>query len=354
MLRIVKWTVLGTVIILTALFLACSDDDNGLNPDDDSDFELFFDMTTFNNQLIAAGEIMGFSNADQPLLQSWNGSAWTDIAPGLDSIVYRMVAFNNNLYVTGSFTTIGGVAANDMAYWDGSTWHAMGTGIEGYAYAMTIFNGWLVIGGAFTSVNGVTAHNIAAWYGGAWHAIGPGVPFTVFSLTTSAGNLVAGGVDNGQGHYSAFNGVDWLAPKDEPNGSIDAMTVYANNLVIGGTFDSIAGGQMFSIATYNSGWQGFGAGLSYNGTDWGWVFDFEIFNSELVAAGQFNRAGTVNTSNIAHWNGTAWQAFGSGIAGHVNTVTIFDGQLWAAGGFIVNGQDRSVARWTGSAWDFIR
>ncbi len=353
MLRIVKFTILGTVIILTGLFFACGDD-NGTNPDDNDTFDEVWDMTTFNNQLITAGEIMGFSTADQPFLRSWNGSTWTDIAPGVDSTVYRILSYNNNLYVTGSFTTIGGVSANDMAYWDGSTWHAMGSGIEGHAYAMTVYNGWVIIGGAFTSVGGVTAHNIAAWYGGAWHAIGSGVSFTVFSLTTQGGNLVAGGVDNGQGRYSAWNGSAWLEPKAEPNGSIDAMTVYANNLVIGGTFDSIAGGQIFSIATYNSGWQGFGAGLSYNGTDWGWVFDFEIFNSELVAAGQFNRAGTTATNNIAHWNGTTWQAFGSGIAGHVEAVTIFDGELWAAGGFIVNGRDRTVARWTGSAWDYIR
>ncbi len=353
MLRIAKGTILCAVIILTSLFLACGDD-NGTNPDDNDTFDQVWDMTTFNNQLITAGEIMGFSQADQPFLRSWNGSTWTDIGPGLDSIVYKMLVYNNNLYVTGSFTTIGGVTANDVAYWDGSTWHAMGSGIEGYAYAMIVYNNWVVIGGNFTSVGGVSAHNVAAWYNGDWHAIGTGVPFTVFSFTVQGTGLVTGGVSSGDGRHMMWNGSDWLVAIVEPNRSIDAMTVYNGNLVIGGEFDSIGAEQFFSIATADGGWQALGAGLSYDGTDPGWVNDFEIFNSELVAAGQFNRAGSIAATNIARWNGSTWQTFGSGIAGHIEALTILNGQLCAGGGFIVNGRDRTVARWNGSSWDFIR
>src|SRR5678816_1136040 len=49
--------------------------------------------------------------------------------------------------------------------------------------------------------------------------------------------------------------------------------------------------------------------------------------SMLVAAGQFQYAGTVAASNIAAWNGTAWQSFGGTYGGSIRALAVYNGEL---------------------------
>jgi hypothetical protein len=78
------------------------------------------------------------------------------------------------------------------------------------------------------------------------------------------------------------------------------------------------------------------------------VFALAVYNSDLIAAGQFSSAGGVVANRIARWNGGAWQALGAGAASSVLALAACNSDLVAGGGFsVVGGQVSSrVARWS--------
>jgi hypothetical protein len=76
------------------------------------------------------------------------------------------------------------------------------------------------------------------------------------------------------------------------------------------------------------------------------------FGAALYVGGEFTSAGGIPASHIARWNGTAWSAVGSGLAGGVEALAVFDAgsgpQLYAGGAF-----PGGFARWDGSSWSVV-
>ncbi|MEX2217682.1 MAG: hypothetical protein WD749_02890, partial [Phycisphaerales bacterium] len=73
----------------------------------------------------------------------------------------------------------------------------------------------------------------------------------------------------------------------------------------------------------------------------------------LVVGGQFTAAGRTLASNIAMWDGSGWQALGSGMDQYVKALAVLPtGELVAAGAFSTAGGTpaRRIARWDGNAW----
>ena len=64
-----------------------------------------------------------------------------------------------------------------------------------------------------------------------------------------------------------------------------------------------------------------------------WVLDFETFGGQLVAGGGFDTAGGVAASNLAQWNGSAWQPLGGGTDRYVEALALYGGGLVAGGSF---------------------
>lgn len=82
------------------------------------------------------------------------------------------------------------------------------------------------------------------------------------------------------------------------------------------------------------------------------VFDFISFNNELYASGSFYST-TSSLDNIARWDGTNWNALGPGMLGGVYSMTIYNGELHAGGGFSnIPGvpNTKRIARWDGTSW----
>jgi hypothetical protein len=74
---------------------------------------------------------------------------------------------------------------------------------------------------------------------------------------------------------------------------------------------------------------------------------------KLVAAGDFQQAGSLSISNIACWNGSSWESLGSGLMpGPVYALIVADGTLVAGASFELDGCDwkTGVAQWNGSHW----
>ncbi|MEK7676755.1 MAG: choice-of-anchor D domain-containing protein, partial [Verrucomicrobiota bacterium] len=81
----------------------------------------------------------------------WNGSAWSALGSGLNSLVNELAVSGSDLYVGGAFTTAGGSAANRIAKWDWSAWSALGSGLNSSVYALAVSGSDLYVGGDFTT-----------------------------------------------------------------------------------------------------------------------------------------------------------------------------------------------------------
>src|SRR5204863_4915296 len=83
---------------------------------------------------------------------------------------------------------------------------------------------------------------------------------------------------------------------------------------------------------------------------------------DIYVGGAFTRAGTVNATNIARWNGLTWSSVGGGLtapySGVVNALAIAGGYLYVGGSFTRAGNmaANNVARWdlTSKSWTTLR
>jgi len=296
------------------------------------------------------------------------------------------------LVVGGSFTTAGGVTVNNIARWDGSSWHPFGNGVSGEVRALTVWvpdgavsqPAQLVAGGLFVSADGLTVNRIARWDGSSWHALGSGLDNNVVALTTwdpdgqgqqpaqlvaGGGFINAGGVEVNR--IARWDGSVWQPLGSGMNGTARALATWdpdgdgpqTPHLIAGGSFTSAGGEAVSNVAPWDgTAWQSFGGGV--NGDVhalMSWDPDESASTpAELVVGGQFVTAGGVTVNRIARWNGSSWQPFGTGMDNLVLAITSWDlddtgplpAQIVAAGEFATAGgvTVSRIARWDGTAW----
>jgi hypothetical protein len=82
------------------------------------------------------------------------------------------------------------------------------------------------------------------------------------------------------------------------------------------------------------------------------VIALAVSGSDLYAGGVFTTAGGVNANYIAKWDGSAWSALGSGIAGSAYALAVSGTDLYAGGNFLMAGSvlANCTAKWDGSDW----
>lgn len=141
------------------------------------------------------------------------------------------------------------------------------------------------------------------------------------------GNIYVGGSTV----VSKWNGISWSALGNISHSSyspkISALAVDGSgNVYIGGTFDMVGTTAANNIAKWNgSSWQALGSGTDSN------VTAIELGSgSNLFAGGTFEQAGGVTVNYIALWNGTTWSALGSGVDDYVYAIELdsVNGQLY--------------------------
>ena len=283
------------------------------------------DLTAYNGQLVAGGEFWMAGSVTCNGLASWNGSSWqtlgSEMAGGSDwgPFLTSLTVYNEQLVAGGDFTAAGGVGCNYIASWNGSSWQPLGSGMAGggvfgpAVIALTVYNGQLVAGGYFTTAGGVGCNYIASWNGSSWQPLSSGV-------------------------YT------------ESNCSVNVLTVYNGQLVAGANFTTAGGVACNYIACWDgSSWQPLGSGMSNQ------VNDLTVCNGQLVAGGNFTTAGGVACNYIASWNGSSWQPLGGGMGGgssypvgpYVGSLVVYNGQLVAGGNFTRAGglACNYIARW---------
>jgi hypothetical protein len=214
-----------------------------------------------------------------------------------------------------------------------NTWSALGTGssngVSGVSfpvvYALAVVGNEVVVGGDFTLAGGVSANRVARFntQTNTWSALGTGSSNGVSGGSVSAlavvGNeVVVGGDFTSAGGVSANNVArfnpqtnTWSAlGTGSSNGvsggdlpSVYALAVVGNEVVVGGSFTEAGGVSANRVARFNTQtntWSALGTGSS-NGVN-GWVFALAVVGNEVVVGGTFTQAGGVGANYVARYN----------------------------------------------------
>lgn len=261
-------------------------------------------LLSWGRDLVAGGDFFRVGDVPARSIARWNGASWAPVGGGIRGGVRVLAAYGGDLIAGGDFSVAGGTVCHGLARWDGVQWNSMGLGrATGQVRALAEFGGSLYVGGTHIEIPGVLAggHALVRWDGIAWHAVGAGfkhgelvdVPSGVTEVATPAGVL--------------------------------ALVEYDGRLVIGGQFRRAFNGSTAVSADGLMQWDGsqflrMGEG-SLGQTDVGGVpggsgtrsaFALAVHEGLLVVAGAFQGVvvqggGTISGSNLAVWDGTAWQ-----------------------------------------------
>ncbi|MBK7946240.1 MAG: hypothetical protein IPJ85_13465 [Flavobacteriales bacterium] len=76
----------------------------------------------------------------------------------------------------------------------------------------------------------------------------------------------------------------------------------------------------------------------------------KLNDGRLLVAGAFTNAGGIAASQVAIWDGSAYEALGNGVQGDVTCAVEYNGSIYLGGAML--GGTSDLARWTGNAWEF--
>lgn len=205
-----------------------------------------------------------------------------------------MLAVGTNLYVGGAFTTTGISNTAGVARWDGTNWSSVGGGINGAVFALATDGTNLYAGGSFSSAGGVVATNLAKWDGTNWSSIGA---------------LHLPGMAN-------------------PARAIVHDLLWDQELYAAGMFTQAGATAATNIARWDGQtWHALGDGLGEfrDGDGIFEVYSLTKHSGQLYAGGLFHRSGGIAVTNLARWDGAAWEQVGGGVTGGDFQVYWFDG-----------------------------
>jgi hypothetical protein len=303
-----------------------------------------------SGQVFVGGDFTEIGGLPYAHIAMWDGEDWHAIG-GTDGDVSALVLRGDELYVGGGFSQVGdGVAAIRVAKYHvlNKTWSAIGDGLpEGYVNTLAFVGDTLYAGGSgFPSQ---TECCLWKWNGQTWAPFSERFrtdPFfaafartTVLALASDGEQLLVGGVfldlyaraDSSQilvNDLFVYNpSADTIAifgsgadNNDLPS-SINALTLAADGIYVGGRFTSIDGVAALNIAQLGTGgWAALGSGVQGDDP----VVSTIVSNAEfLYVGGAFEVAGG-EAFNIARWSPTSrsWSTLGCGITRNGETVSI--------------------------------
>lgn len=303
-----------------------------------------------NGDVIAGGAFLAAGTTEVGNIARWNGSAWSALGTNsnLNGEVRALTRLpNGDIVAGGPFSTAGSRNARGVARWDGNEWWPVGTDVGGTTPVVTglavLPDGDLIAVGSFFSIGGVSAAGVARWNGTAWQPFGSGVLGSAECVAVlSNGDLVVGGTITSiagatVNNLGRWNGTNWSGFGTGLNNAALALQPLPDGkLLVGGRFGTAGGVTASRVALWNGGaWTNLGPGIPNLSTPY--VNAVAVLaNGDYVVGGRFTRAGTTNTANLARWDGTTWQAFGTG------ATFGFDSYVYALaalpeGGFLVGG-----------------
>jgi trimeric autotransporter adhesin len=136
--------------------------------------------------------------------------------------------------------------------------------------------------------------------------------------------------------------------------AVYALAVSGTNLYAGGglaNYDcvSVGGG----VARWDGkDWVGLGSGLEGHILS---VTALATMGNDLYVGGLFTSAGGSPATNIAKWNGSSWSALGSGLNGRPSAIAVIGSDVYVGGNFTQAGgvPVNLIAKWNGSNWSAL-
>lgn len=318
--------------------------------------------------IFVGGLFTSISGVPANNVAKWNGVAWSSLTTGTNGEVLVVEVSASSVYVGGDFTNVGGNIARAIALWNDSTtsWATLGTTFvadNGAVHAIAISGSNIYVGGNFTSIRGISANRIALWNGTNWSALGTTGLDTIYSIyVSSSSEIYAGGFSSlSSSDLVRWNGTTWADSGDLLSGIVFVLERFTTsfNFLAGGDFSTLNNGVVVNniarpILQFSTrlGPIGYGVNVDYDG---GSVFAITISGSNVYVGGRFRTIGPTAANNVAVWNGTSWNALGSGTNGLVSAIAIsgsnvyVGGQFTSAGGVSVN----NIALWNGSSWSTL-
>lgn len=330
-------------------------------------------MASFRGSLFVGGQHVALAGATPvDRFARWNGSSWSVLEGILwfePGPIHAMLAYDTLLYVAGEFPPIGGWWPRNLMTWFGGEWWGNidhGLVLEpppadrpGSVNALSRYAGRMAFGGNFRySSHQMRSPNVTSATHEEWVDLGDGVggPANhVFALASRGDTLYAGGDFRTAGgapalHVAAWDGSSWspmgsgVGP-DEFTAVIRTLAVVRDTLFAGGIFQKAGGVQVSNIAKWDGQeWKPLGSPAGCDGE----VLTLAEVNGNLIVGGRFSHAGGVPAASIAQWDGTAWSPLGSGTNGAVRTMCVHRDTLYVGGDFTRAGGDPAfhIARWT--------
>jgi trimeric autotransporter adhesin len=267
--------------------------------------------TVYNGHLIVGGYFDTIDGVPASHIASWNDTAWSTLGGGISgqySCVNVLMVYNGHLIAGGVFDTAGGIPAMGIAEWDGKKWSTIGTGIYGTVWSLTSFNGNLIAGGYFDIADGSQCNYVTEWNGTSWNCMGKGMDNIVWAVDSFHNRLYASGWFDSAGgvsasHIAVWDGASWSRIGTGLTGAVeaDAMIIKDGSLYIGGYFSFAGGVPANDIVKWNDTiWSPLGSGIP-NGNGINQIEVLTIYQNNIIAGGQFDTAGFVYANNIAGW-----------------------------------------------------
>lgn len=306
----------------------------------------------------------------------WDGTSWSAVANGSPDQVRGLVTHDDGgglrLYLCAGWST---VLPSEIRRLDASGWTSVGNA-DRLGVSLCSFDpgtgAELFVGGHVLTLDGVRVSGIARWNGAQWTAL----------TTTATGRnerveaLVSHDYGAGAALYSdrrmsagdaveRWNGAGWTQLGGQASGNLLALASIdlgaGNELYAGGDFTQIGGVNAGGVARWNgSVWQAVGTGIAGGARSVKALARYDSGSGPvLVAGGDFLTAAGQPAGSLASWDGQAWSTFGGGTDGTLSALANFDSgsgpELYIGGGFTnVSGTVAySIARWNGSAWSGV-
>lgn len=288
----------------------------------------------------------------------WTGSTWQPLGGSIQGISCLVSMPNGDLVVGGSFTQVGGISMPFLARWNGATWQPVGGGFPNNSIrcAAVRATGELVVGGSFSSIGAAAVGSCAQWNGSSWTQVGSSTFMDLRAIVELPNGSIAVATYNG---VALANGTTWTM-LGLGGANLSSLMLGPNQqLLAAGNLGLFPPGQLSQlVAAWNgSQWQALGSGV----TDTGYPAFANamtlLANGDLVVGGSFENGPSGSTApngrlqNIARWDGASWSSLGRSLNRPVRAMAQMpNGDLMLGGEFVTDGRTRlqGIARRNGN------
>lgn len=295
-------------------------------------------LEVIGNELYVGGAFTQVGSTTSYGIAVWDGSSYTKFnsrpwfpAPG--NQIEGFAELGGNVITYGSFN-YGGSNPAYIAQYDGTKITDSTLSLNATTFCSYQKGTETYFGGAFSTNFGWPHDLIMAWTGSSYNSVGNGLGIVgyVLDLEEFQNEIYAVGTfsrssPSNVDDFAKFNGTSWSTVVGPSGGFCRTMKTGNSNLFVGGSFTQIG----TVLATGVAAWDGSSLTQVGNGLTGGTfgVTDLEYYNGMLYAAGDFITSGGSPTTYVAQWDGTAWTQVGTGLPGWVWEIEVFDSELYA-------------------------